>query len=55
MANAKSFRTALKAVGKNAENMSSKICNSSTMQNISIQYELNKELNRSKGTEAAVL
>ena len=49
------FRTALKAVGKNSENMSSKIYNFSTMQNIRMQYELYKELHRSKGTEAAAL
>jgi hypothetical protein len=32
MVNTEIFRTALKAVGKNSENMSSKICNLSTMQ-----------------------
>ena len=55
MVNAETFRTALKAVGKNSENMSSKIYNFSTMQNIRMQYELYKELHRSQGTEAAVL
>ena len=49
------FRIALKAVGKNAENMSSKIFNFSTVQNIRMQYELYKGLHRSKGTEAAAL
>jgi hypothetical protein len=43
------------ALGKNAENMSSKIYNFSTMQNIRMQYELYKELHRSKGTQEAVL
>jgi len=32
--NAETFRTALKAVGRNSENMSSGIYNFSTMQNI---------------------
>jgi hypothetical protein len=49
------FRTAIKAVEKNAENMSLKIYNFSTLQNIRMQYELHKELHRSKGTKAAVL
>jgi hypothetical protein len=34
MVNSETFRTALKAVGKNYENMSSKIYNFSTMKNI---------------------
>jgi hypothetical protein len=34
MVNAETFRTALEAVGKNSENMSLKICNFLTMQNI---------------------
>ena len=55
MVNAVNFRIALKAVGKNTENMSLKIYNFSTMQNIRMQYELYKELHRSKGTEAAAL
>jgi hypothetical protein len=49
------FRITLKALGKNAENTSLKIYNFLTMQNIRIQYELYKELHRSKGTEAAAL
>ena len=49
------FRTALKAVGKNTENKSSKVYNFSTMQNIRMQYELYKELHRSKGTVAAAV
>jgi hypothetical protein len=49
------FRTALKAVGKNAENLSLKIYNFSTMQNTKILYEVYKELRGSKGTEAAAL
>jgi metal-responsive CopG/Arc/MetJ family transcriptional regulator len=47
------FRTALKAVGKNAKTMSSKICNFSTMQNITMQYELYKELHRAKETRGS--
>jgi hypothetical protein len=42
-------------MGMNTENMSSKIYNFSTMQNIRMQYELYKELHRSKRTEAAAL
>jgi hypothetical protein len=38
--NAVTFRTALKAVGKNYKNMSSKIYSFSTMQNVRTQYEL---------------
>ena len=49
------FRIALKAVGKNSENMSLKIYNFSTIQNIRMQYELYKKLHTSKGTEADVL
>jgi hypothetical protein len=49
------FRTAFKAVGKNVENMSWKIYNFSTMQNVRTHYELFKELHRSKGTEGAAL
>jgi hypothetical protein len=40
MINAETFRTALKAMGKNSENMSSKIYNFSTVQSIRMQYEL---------------
>jgi hypothetical protein len=40
MVNAGTFRTALKAGEKNSKNMSSKIYNFSTMQNIRMQYEL---------------
>jgi hypothetical protein len=40
MINFEIFWIALKAVGKNSENMSSKIYNFSTMQNIRMQYEL---------------
>jgi hypothetical protein len=39
MENAVTFRTPLKAVRKNAENMSLKIYNFPTVQNIRIQYE----------------
>ena len=38
--NSETFWIALKAVGKNSENMSSKIYNFSTTQNIRLQYEL---------------
>ena len=55
MVNGVTFRTALKAVGKNSENMSSKIYNFSTMQNIRMQYELYEGLHGPKRTEAAVL
>jgi hypothetical protein len=44
------FRIALKAVRRNAENMSSKIFNFSTVQNIRMQYELYKGLHRFEGT-----
>jgi hypothetical protein len=40
MVNAETFKIALKAVGKNSENMSSRVHNFSSMQNIRIQYEL---------------
>ena len=42
MVNVMTFRTALKAVGKNSKNVSSKIYKQdfSTMQNIRMQYEL---------------
>ena len=46
---------ALKAVGQNAENMSSKIHNFSTMQNIRMQYKLYEGLHGPKRTEAAAL
>ena len=55
MVNAETFRAALKAVGKNSENLSSNICNFSTMQNVRMQYELYKELFRPKRTVAAAL
>jgi hypothetical protein len=42
------FRTALKAVEKNTENMSSRRSNFSTRQNIGMQYRLYKELRRHK-------
>jgi hypothetical protein len=44
-----------KAVGKNSDNMSSRIYNFLTMQNIKMHYELYKELHRPKRTEAAAL
>ena len=39
MVNAVTFRTALKAVEKNSGNVSSKLYNFSTIQNIRMQYE----------------
>jgi hypothetical protein len=42
-------------MGKNSENMSLKIYNFSTMQDIRMQYELYEELHRSQGTKAAAL
>jgi hypothetical protein len=44
MVNARTFGTALKAVGKNSKNISLKIYNFSTMQKIRMQYELYEEL-----------
>jgi hypothetical protein len=49
------FRIALKAVGRKTDNRSLKIYNFSTMQNVRMQYDLYKELHRSKGTAAAAL
>jgi hypothetical protein len=42
-------------VGKNSENMSSKIYTFSTMQHIRMQYELFEGLYKPKRTEAAAL
>ena len=42
-------------MGKNSENMSSRIYNFSTMKNIRMQYELYKELHRPKRAEATAL
>ena len=53
--NTVTFGTALKAMGKNSENMSSKIHNFSTMQNIMMQYKLNKELCIPRKTEVTAL
>lgn len=55
MINSETFRTALKTVGKNSENLSSKSNDFSTMPNIRMQYELYKESHGSKRTEAAAL
>ena len=55
MGKAVTFRTAFKAVGKNSENMSSRIYNFSTMQNIRMQYELCEGLQRHKRTKAVEL
>jgi len=50
MVKAGTFRTALKAVGKNSKNMSSKIYNFSK---IRMHYELYEGLHQSKGTTPA--
>jgi hypothetical protein len=50
MVNSATFRTVLKAVGKNFENMSSRIY-FLTMQKIRIQYELYKEPHGPERTE----
>ena len=42
MVNAMTFRTSINTVGKNSENMSSKVYNFSHMQNKRVQYELYK-------------
>jgi hypothetical protein len=55
MANGGNFRTNLKAVEKNSENMGSKLYNLSTMQTIRMQYELYEGLHKSKGTKVVVL
>jgi hypothetical protein len=54
MVNPMTFRT-LRMWENNSENMSSKIYNFSTMQNISMQHELYEELQRPKRTKAASL
>lgn len=55
MVDAETFRTVLKAVGKNSENLSSKIYNFLAMQNIRMQCELYKELHSSKGIKVGTL
>ena len=55
MVNTRTFRTAAKAVEKNSENMSSKIYNFSIMQNIRMQYELYKRLDRKKRDKPGVV
>jgi hypothetical protein len=57
MVTAVTFRIALKAVGKNSKNMSSKIYrwDFSTMKNIRMQYELYEGLHGPKKTKAAAL
>jgi hypothetical protein len=55
MVNTVTFRTTLKAVGNDSENMSSKIYNFLIMQNIRMQYELYKKFHRSKETRTATL
>jgi hypothetical protein len=52
MVNTVTFTTALKAVGKNSENLSSRMHNFSSMQNIRMQYELCEGLQRHKRTKA---
>jgi hypothetical protein len=53
MVNAEIFITALKAGGKNSENISSRIYNFSTIQNIRMQYKMYKVLCRPKISEPA--
>ena len=53
--NVVTFRIVLMTVGKNSENMSSRMYNFSTMQNIWTQYELYERLNRPQRQEAAAL
>ena len=53
--NTVTFGTALKPKGKNSENMSSKIYNFSIMQNIRMQYELYKRLDRKKRDKPGVV
>jgi hypothetical protein len=53
MVNAMYFRTALKAVGKNSENMSSRIYSFSTIQNIKMKYKLYEEFHKLKRIKAA--
>jgi hypothetical protein len=55
MLNTMAFRTVLKAVGKNSENMSPNVYNFSIMQNIGMQYELYEELHESERAGAAGL
>ena len=55
MVNSMIFRTALKAEGKNSENMCLRMYTFSTMQNIRMQYELYEGLHRPKRTKAASL
>jgi hypothetical protein len=47
--------TAHKAVGKKAENMSSKTCNFSTMHDIRMQYEIYEGLWGPRKTKATTL
>ena len=55
--NCVTFRTAVKAMGKTSENMSSSTYNQdfSAMQNIRIQYQLHKGLHGLKRTPAVAL
>ena len=55
MVNAMTLRSALKIVGKNSENMSSRMFNFSTIQDMRMQYELYEGLLGPKRTEAASL
>jgi len=55
MVNTVTFRTALKAVGKNSENMNSRIYHFSAMQNIRMHYELYEGSYGPKRTKAAAL
>jgi hypothetical protein len=53
--NALTFRVALKAMRKHSDNTSLRIKNSSTMQNIWMQYEIYERLHESERTQAASL
>jgi hypothetical protein len=55
MVNAVTSRTAHKAVGKNSENISSKLYNFITMKNIRMQYECYEWLHRPKRTKTVAL
>ena len=55
MVNTVIFRRALKAVGKDSENMSSRMYNFSTMQNIRMHYYFYEGLHGPKNTKVTAL
>ena len=55
MVNVVTFSTALKAVGKNSENTSSRMYYFSTLQNVRMQYESYEGLHIPRRTKAAEL